>query len=263
MGADPAFLQSMRKGSATTSFALWVRNLIPRPVELKVQLGSIEGMPRLDASAYTALIAANRERYCVMPEVKEFDISQFLVTDATKGRTTPPPLPDQFPVPEPKPRDHLAMQAKIRSLAQRHGFHVTIEKPLGDGRRVDVSLERADLSIACEISATTKAAHEVENLKKCFEAGYTQVWSIAATAEQVKAVEVLAEQVLPREWFAQVSFVMFAEIEELIGALPAAPVSSTVLGYDVAVQSVAVSERVREQKWRRLGELVGVEVVAD
>ena len=50
-----------------------------------------------------------------------------------------------------------------------------IEAPLSDGRGVDVLLRRESLSIACEISVSTDLDHEIDNLKKCAEGGFSRI----------------------------------------------------------------------------------------
>jgi hypothetical protein len=68
---------------------------------------------------------------------------------------------------------HKYIQDLIRRLGEERGFVVAIEKRiLGGHGHVDVALEREGLSIGCEISMTTRAAHETGNMAKLIAAGF-------------------------------------------------------------------------------------------
>jgi excisionase family DNA binding protein len=75
---------------------------------------------------------------------------------------------------------HKYLQSLIRKLAEDRGFDVTVERSVLDGHGyVDVVLEKAELSIACEISVTTRVAHEIDNLSKCLASGFSYAVLIA------------------------------------------------------------------------------------
>lgn len=68
---------------------------------------------------------------------------------------------------------HKYLQCLVRKLAEDRGFTVSVEKRVLDGHgHVDVHLQRGDLSIGCEISVSTGAEHETQNLSKCLSAGF-------------------------------------------------------------------------------------------
>jgi predicted DNA-binding transcriptional regulator AlpA len=68
---------------------------------------------------------------------------------------------------------HKYLQSLVKRLAEDRGFAVSLEKTVLDGHGyVDVALEREGLSVACEISVTTRVAHELGNLTKCLAAGF-------------------------------------------------------------------------------------------
>ena len=71
---------------------------------------------------------------------------------------------------------HQAIQRRIKKAAEDLGFRSTIEKGVLDGKgSVDLLLERAGHTIACEISITTTIDHEVGNVAKCLKAGFSDV----------------------------------------------------------------------------------------
>ena len=68
---------------------------------------------------------------------------------------------------------HKYLQSLIRKLAEDRGFKVAVEKRVLDGHgHIDVYLERDGLTIGCEISVSTGAEHETQNLSKCLSAGF-------------------------------------------------------------------------------------------
>ena len=252
MGSTPEFLQSMRKTKTTTSFALWIKGQTARPREVKVQLGAVDQLPRLSDEEYDELIASNRATYAVLPETEITWPRQ----DETDRQSNP--QINQKDVTETAP-DHRTLQATIRSFAQSHGFHVTVEKMLPDGRRIDLVLERSGLSIACEISCTTKPAHELENIRKCLAAGYKSVWSIAAADSQLEAMRALAAQVLSADEIAYVTFLTAKQIEVVFVELPKLAnrqKTATVIGYDVRMHRLPVPEADLQFKRLRMRELL-------
>ena len=71
---------------------------------------------------------------------------------------------------------HRCWQSSIKFYAEAVGYEVRIEEPLtGSKETVDLGLSRKNMRIAVEISITTKPEHEVGNIRKCLEAGYTKV----------------------------------------------------------------------------------------
>ncbi len=76
--------------------------------------------------------------------------------------------------------DHRLIQQRLKAAAEGLGYRAVIEKSVLDGRgSVDVSMERDGFSLACEITVTTSLEHELGNLKKCLEAGFTLVAAVS------------------------------------------------------------------------------------
>lgn len=71
---------------------------------------------------------------------------------------------------------HKYLQSLVRKLAEDRGFKVAVEKRVLDGHgHIDVCLDRDGLTIGCEISVSTAAEHEMQNLYKCLAAGFKYV----------------------------------------------------------------------------------------
>ncbi|MGH7636216.1 MAG: hypothetical protein ACREOK_01090, partial [Gemmatimonadaceae bacterium] len=66
-----------------------------------------------------------------------------------------------------------AVTDQHKKLAEDRGFEAYVEKTVLDGHgHIDVALSFGELRVACEISVTTRVAHEVGNLTKCLAAGF-------------------------------------------------------------------------------------------
>jgi len=83
---------------------------------------------------------------------------------------------------------HKYLQQLVRKLAEDRGYTVTIERPVLDGHgHIDVHLQRGDVSIGCEISVSTSAEHETQNLAKCLSAGFG--YAVLISPEEETLVE--------------------------------------------------------------------------
>jgi hypothetical protein len=71
-------------------------------------------------------------------------------------------------------REHRYLQTFIKKIAEQRGFKATIEETIDNGR-VDVSLVKDSIKIACEIAVSNSAEYEVKNIYKCLNAGYSMV----------------------------------------------------------------------------------------
>jgi hypothetical protein len=74
--------------------------------------------------------------------------------------------------------------------AQACGYSVEREKLILDGKgRVDLVLTRGKCTIACQICFTTRANHEVENARKCLEAGFSHIAVIFPAAKKLPGIK--------------------------------------------------------------------------
>lgn len=93
---------------------------------------------------------------------------------------------------------HRSIQDQISRVAAGLGYRVQIEKPIGsDSGVVDISLEREELRIACEVSVTTTANWEVQNILKCIRAGYQHVWVITPLQKNIQTLTTKIRSVIP------------------------------------------------------------------
>lgn len=117
---------------------------------------------------------------------------------------------------------HKYLQQLVKRLAEGKGYRVVIEKQiLGGTGSVDVSLEKDDRKIACEISITTSEGHELGNLQKCLAEGYAEVIILSSERKALDKIKKLASHELGADALKKVRFFL---PEELISHLEAAEV---------------------------------------
>jgi hypothetical protein len=263
MRVAPEFVQSMRKRRGATSFAGFVKSRTPRGIEVSVPLGVLDAEPTLSDLAYTRLINHNRARYCIPLEElaapapprttvapaaspTERAPTRFaeLEADGPAADTAPalPPVATTDPyVAEQRSREHRYLQELIRQAAQERGFRADIEWRLEEpAGRVDVSVEGFGARIACEVSVTTSAEHEIGNARKCLAAGYHLVWIIVTAPRRATALAALLDAQLAEEQRARVQVLSSAEAIERLDqvAAGAEPEERLVRGYRVKVRTV-------------------------
>jgi hypothetical protein len=164
----------------------------------------------------------------------------------------PPPLPAIRTLPKTTVmgkggQEHRYLQQLIKRWAEGLGYRSTIEKQLENGGSVDVLLEKDGASIACEISVTTTPEHELQNIRKCLEAGITQVFAIGSDARKLERVRKAVLESLAETDQSKVSFCDPAELLQFLQDREAKDASheTVVRGYRVNVnyQALPTSEQ--------------------
>lgn len=191
-------------------------------------------------------------------EPAEATQSQGDLTDTVKAvsasaprRIVPPP--PVLPILGRGGKDHQYLQHLIKRLAEERGFRATIEEAVGDGQ-ADVVLRRGGLAVACEVSVTTDTAHEMDNVRKCFSAGFQQVALICSDARRAtryrKALTGLtnAQSVVVLEPGAIVEYLETFEPEE--------PLAATVRGYTVRINRQAHSPEEAALRRRQVAQTI-------
>jgi hypothetical protein len=135
---------------------------------------------------------------------------------------------------------HRYVQHLIKGLGEDRGFRAVIEESAGSGQ-IDVALHREGLSIACEISVTSKPEYEAQNLAKCLRGGFSWVFAVAADARRLRAIEAQARERLSGEDMARILFLKPELVADALDRL-AAPTEepSLVRGYRVKVSRTTV-----------------------
>ncbi len=199
---------------------------------------------RVDVEQVIAAVVPARAIRRRTTEPKDKDPQQPVVARPERTELADPPTPPESPREEATAGrggpQHKYLQSLICQHAQSKGFIATVEATVGKAGRVDVLLERGETVIAVEISVTTSAAHEVDNIRKCLNAGLTDIVVIAPRAGNLRSVRARAESELGAE---RMGSVRFLKPEELLAALPEplSPDDNRVLGYRVKTRLRPIS----------------------
>jgi hypothetical protein len=190
------------------------------------------------------------------------------------------PKPVEISVPEPpkpkperKPRPrreepvllgrggakHKYFQQLIKRFAEEQGFRASIERPiLGGAGSVDVSLEREDRRIACEISITTPADHELGNVTKCLKEDYDTVILLSADAKHMRELKDYIEPQLESQDREKVLFFLPEEFIGYLDQQEAEAVGSekTIKGYKVRVKYTALEDEERKSRRQAIAKVI-------
>jgi hypothetical protein len=140
---------------------------------------------------------------------------------------------------------HKSIQSRLKTEAQKLGFHAEVEKQLAQGSNnaADLVLRRGQIEIAVEISITTGVDHEFENVKKCLASGIGRVAVVATGRKQLEAIAAAVQGGLGSEAAAKVGYhtpdEFLAELQRLakIGEEPppSEPMAKTgkILGFEI------------------------------
>jgi len=147
----------------------------------------------------------------------------------------------------------------IKNYAEARGFRATQEAPLAEGGAVDVLLERDDLSLACEISVTTDASHELNNVRKCLNTAATRVLAISSNAQSLRRLRHSLHEDLSPEAFARVDFLSPQQVIALLDELPASgdAEQATVLGYKVKTTVHAPDSETQQRRQSIASTIIG------
>lgn len=157
-------------------------------------------------------------------------------------------------------REHKYLQHLVKRLAEDRGYHAVIEQPILSGAgSVDVSLERGERRIACEISVTTDTDHEIDNIQKCLAGGYEMVVALSSDLKVIRRLKERAAAVLEPETRERVRFLQPEDLVLFLDELAAGDASgkTTIRGYRVKRRYQAVSPEEQEVKKQAIAQVLG------
>lgn len=201
--------------------------------------------------AASAPIAAPTQKAEIVLEELPGEMREAPVPQLAERKETEPGKPKAQraePVAVPPPlgrggKEHRYLQNLLREFAQSKGFHVTIEETILDGAgRVDVSLSKDNVKVACEISVTTGRDYELGNIEKCLAANFARVLFVSSNARHLKAMQKLAAGRFEEEELAKLHFASPEEALAILGEIAGpAETQSTVRGYRVKTRQVVLA----------------------
>ncbi len=180
-----------------SDFDFNLRTVLPDAVTPKVRQARHEAVRRASRKSFATpraeVEAGLKASSASEPQTAEQPASESKRT--TRKAPQVPPDSSQPPLPGRGGTPHKYLQSLVKHLAEARGFIVSVEKTVLEGHGyVDVALERDDLSVACEISVTTRVTHEVANLTKCLAAGFNYAVLVSSdTRTLVNASSLIAD----------------------------------------------------------------------
>lgn len=136
-------------------------------------------------------------------------------------------------------REHRFSQEFVKKVAEARNFKAVLEEPVNDNTgKVDVSLVRDSLRIACEISVTNTPEYEVQNISKCLKAGFDLVFMVSGDERHLNEIRALAAKEIPTEHHGKVFFTSkegFVRELDTFLSLKTGPVETRTKGYRVKV----------------------------
>lgn len=149
-------------------------------------------------------------------------------------------------------REHRFLQQFVKQIGEARNFKASIEEPVNDGGgKVDVSLLRDELRIACEISVTNTAEYEVQNIEKCLASGYTLIYMISNDPNHLSAIRSLAVTMIDSVFHPRIHFVSqddFVSHLDLFLAQQTRVTETRAKGYRVKVNFSGSSDPASQEK---------------
>jgi hypothetical protein len=156
---------------------------------------------------------------------------------------------------------HKYLQELVKRFAEAHGYRATIEKPTPAGGSVDVALERADGSIAVEISVTSTSVYESRNVAKCLAAGYARVVVLAPDRRRLDGIAKVVRSGLLDTERARVDFLLPEDfLTFLTSHTPPSPAEQKIGGYNVKVTYKKTTDEDTKARQRAVAEVVAKSV---
>jgi hypothetical protein len=160
--------------------------------------------------------------------------------------------------------EHRYLQQIVKRIAEKYGFIATLEMPvLGGTGRIDVTLENGDIKLACEIAVTNTPEYEVQNIQKCFGAGYDEVIVISVDANHLAEITDVAREALGAGKLEHVAFIkperFHQHLESLLRIGSVTDTANKVKGYTVVSSHAETDIRTAESIKEAILEVIGSE----
>lgn len=112
---------------------------------------------------------------------------------------------------------HKQLQAMIKEQAEVFGWKANIEERIPHSLdSVDVGLKKDDVRVAIEVSATTYPELELQNIRKCLNAGYDYVISVSSDEKNLLSIKKEARKVFTLRDRERIRFSAPAQVKEYL-----------------------------------------------
>ena len=135
---------------------------------------------------------------------------------------------------------HKHLQKMLKEQAEVYGWKAVIEERVPRSlETVDVGLRRDDVRIAIEISATSKVDYEVQNIRKCIEAGYDYVVSVSSDGNRLSLLKTESKKKFTARERERIRFCLPTEVKDFV---------YRVTPQGIVSEKGVVSERIPKEK---------------
>lgn len=237
-----------------------LKTFLPPAVDPEVARKNRESVYKSSQERYTHVSTHVKESFYNIPSEQIESLKKSMKPDTSEVvkpvKKKPEPKEDQTTISQ-----HRYLQTLIKKMAEQRGYKAVVEKPVLDGTgRVDVSLERGKENIACEISITTNKEHELNNIRKCLNAGYDLIFVCSVEQKHLDEIKKISESELSTEEQKKVLYFqpeqLFLYLEQKIHKKDVGKKEKRVKGYRVKVSYNDVTEEERIQKEKAIANVI-------
>lgn len=112
---------------------------------------------------------------------------------------------------------HRHLQLMIKEQAELYGWKATIEERIpGSLESVDIGLKKGDLRVAIEVSATSRADYEVQNIRKCLDTGYDYIISVSSDSKQLSTLKTAVRKAFTGRERERIRFSLPPKVKDLL-----------------------------------------------
>lgn len=135
---------------------------------------------------------------------------------------------------------HKYLQMTAKEQAELYGWKAKIEEKIpGSLESADVGLKKGDMTVAIEISSTTKPEQEIENIRKCLDSGYDYVICISSEDDKLSALKIKVRKSFRIQERERIKFCLPSQLKTFLSG-------ATLAG--IVSETGNVSEKISNQK---------------
>ncbi|MBW2312482.1 MAG: helix-turn-helix domain-containing protein [Deltaproteobacteria bacterium] len=135
---------------------------------------------------------------------------------------------------------HKDLQHMVKEQAELFGWRAKLEERIPRSlESVDVGLDKDGIRVAVEISSTTPPEHEVQNIRKCLDAGYDYILAVCDEDKRLSQIKTEVKKAFSFKERERIRFYHTSRVKEFL---------SSVGPKDIVSEKGIVSDQIRKQK---------------
>lgn len=130
---------------------------------------------------------------------------------------------------------HKHLQMMLKEQAELFGWKAIIEERIPRTlESVDLGLRKDDMKVAIEISTTSKTDQEIQNIRKCLEAGYDYVISVCDDEKNLSLLKTEVKKSFTFKERERIRFCHSSQVKDILLSIQPGIVSEKgiVVGFD-------------------------------